>query len=128
MAKELNDILGLWQIKAEHDLKIAQKEIKAEDPLTDVICFHAQQTAEKYLKLYLVSKGIAPLKTHNIKELLNKCREFTRKFDLLKDIVFLTEYAVELRYPDDFFMPSISEAKEAILAAKQVKELVNKLL
>jgi HEPN domain-containing protein len=128
MAKELKAILDLWINKAEHDLKIAIKEIKSEDPLTDIVCFHAQQAAEKYLKMFLVNKDISPSKTHNIKELLNKCCEFNDDFDLLKDIVFLTEYAVELRYPDDFYMPSVAEAKEAIAAAKQVKELVIKLI
>ena len=128
MAKELKEILLLWKTKAAHDLKIASKEIKAEDALTDIICFHAQQAAEKYLKMYLVSKGTEPLKTHNIKDLLNKCREHNKNFDMLKSVVFLTEYAVEARYPDDFYMPSKDEAENAIEAAKQVKELVLKFI
>jgi HEPN domain-containing protein len=128
VAKELKEILALWQIKAEHDLKIACKEIKVANPLTDIICFHAQQTAEKYLKMYLVSKGTEPLKTHSIKDLLNKCQDYSKNFEILKKVVFLTEYAVEARYPDDFYMPSINEAKEAIAAAKKVKELVIKLI
>lgn len=127
MAKGLKDILVLWKTKAEHDLKIATKEIKSDEPLTDIICFHAQQAVEKYLKMYLVNRGLEPTKTHNIKELLNKCQEYEKSFDVLKSMVFLTEYAVELRYPDDFYMPSVEEAKEAIAAAKQVKEFVAKL-
>lgn len=47
-----------WRVKAENDLKIVERTIALPDPLTDILSFHCQQAAEKYLKLYLVSKGI----------------------------------------------------------------------
>lgn len=43
-----------WIIKAENDLKICQHELGNSDPVTDAICFHAQQCVEKYLKAFLV--------------------------------------------------------------------------
>ena len=35
-------------------LNLNDIESKLADPLTDIICFHAQQSAEKYMKAYLV--------------------------------------------------------------------------
>ena len=97
MAKDLKEILKLWKIKAEHDIKAAEKELFSIEPLTDIVCFHAQQAAEKFLKCYLVSKGEVPSKTHNLKELLIKCISFDSEFKELEFIVYMTEYAVEMR-------------------------------
>jgi hypothetical protein len=36
----------------------------------------------------------------------------------------LTRYAVEIRYPDDFYFPSLEEAKEAIEICEKVKQFV----
>jgi HEPN domain-containing protein len=33
----------------------------------------------------------------------------------------LTRYAVQVRYPDDFYIPTIEDAKEAIRIAQKVK-------
>ena len=38
--------------------------------------------------------------------------------------ILLTEYAVEFRYPDDFYIPSIEETKEAYNLALKVKDFV----
>ncbi len=35
-----------WIQKADHDLKIAKDEYGTDDPVTDMICFHAQQCVE----------------------------------------------------------------------------------
>jgi len=37
-------------------------------------------------------------------------------------------YAVEIRYPDEFYIPSITEAKEAFQIAQKVKDFVLKKL
>ncbi len=36
----------------------------------------------------------------------------------------LTDYAVEVRYPEDEFEPTLEEAKESFDIAKQIKEFV----
>ena len=46
-----------WCHKADNDLKAANHEIDHEDGAFDTVCFHAQQTVEKYLKAYLVFHG-----------------------------------------------------------------------
>lgn len=124
MAEVMNEKVKQWIIKAESDIAIAGKDIKTANPVTDAICFHAQQAAEKYLKAYLVSKDVEPEKTHKIERLLLKCMTFDATFSALKNTDILTEYAVEFRYPDDFYIPTTKEANEAFNLALKVKTFV----
>lgn len=64
MAQELSEKVHRWIIKAENDMKAIQNLLDSSDIITDAICFHSQQAAEKYLKAYLVSNGVDPEKTH----------------------------------------------------------------
>lgn len=47
-----------WFAKAEADLQAAELLLNAANPLLDIVCYHAQQCAEKYLKGYLVSPTV----------------------------------------------------------------------
>jgi HEPN domain-containing protein len=75
-----------------------------------------------YLKAFFLRFG----KTHNIAELIELCKEIDEDFEKLYDIKAesLTPYAVEIRYPDEFYFPSLEEAKEAIKIAEEVKSFV----
>jgi HEPN domain-containing protein len=115
-----------WILKAENDLKIAKDEMLTENPATDAICFHAQQCVEKYLKAYLISKDKEISKTHDILFLIKQCLLIDNEFNYLLELNAdsLTSYAVEIRYPDDFYFPSLEEAKEAIEICEKVKQFV----
>lgn len=121
----MDDYLQSWIIKAENDIKTAKILINQKEPITDSICFHSQQSVEKYLKVFLIYNGKQPEKTHIIERLIKKCSEIDNVFSHYDDIIAgLTYYAVENRYPDDFYIPSLKEAEEAISAAEKIKELV----
>jgi HEPN domain-containing protein len=117
-----------WILKAESDFKIIEKDIVSNFPVTNVICFHCQQAAEKYLKAYLVSRNVIPERTHLIERLIFLCMKFDIEFSELSEAARLTEYAVELRYPDDFYIPDLEETKKAYEIALKVKEFVLKKL
>ena len=124
------EIIKLWIIKAESDLKTAQILIKEEDPPTDSICFHAQQAVEKLLKAYLTYLDIRAPRTHDIATLLELCSSADEEFKKLdqESLEKLTFYAVEVRYPDDFYQPSIEEAQKALEQALSLKEFILKKL
>ena len=124
MDEQLKVIASQWLIKADNDLKTAEFGLTANEPITDTICFHCQQAAEKYLKMYLAVKGNDPSITHNISILVAKCATYDSSFIELQRFGFLTSYAVSLRYPDDFYMPEVEEAEEALAAAQNVREFV----
>ena len=115
-----------WILKAENDLKIAKDEMLTENPATDAICFHAQQCVEKYLKAYLISKDKEISKTHDILFLIKQCLLIDNEFNYLLELNAdsLTSYAVEIRYPEEFYFPSLEEAKEAIEICEKVKQFV----
>ncbi|MEO0156667.1 MAG: HEPN domain-containing protein, partial [candidate division WOR-3 bacterium] len=115
-----------WIAKAESDLKIGKDEIKTEKPATDAVCFHMQQCVEKYLKAYIIYCGREFRKTHDIAELIELCAEIDLEFKELQKTgaIELTDYAVEIRYGEEFYFPTLDEAKEAVEICEKVKEFV----
>jgi HEPN domain-containing protein len=111
---------------AEGDLKTAEDELSTTEPFTNTICFHSQQCVEKYLKAYLSFVGKPFRKTHDISELIELCKEVDEEFEILYSLnaAKLTRYAVDIRYPDEFYIPSIEEAKEALEIAKKVRNFI----
>ena len=104
-----------WLLKAENDLKTARTMLKADPPVTDVVCFHAQQCVEKCLKAFLVFADVHVKKTHYLPRLVEICRDIDSDFTELEDTaVELTDYAVAGRYPDDWREIPIDEASEAV--------------
>ncbi len=125
MDERLN-LTNNWFKKADNDLKNATIVVEAEDSPADTICFHCQQTAEKYLKGFLVYHGCEFEKQHDLDYLLDLCCQIDSSFDSLRDIAEnLIPYAVSSRYPSDsFYEYPEDEAKEAIEIAKQIKKFV----
>jgi HEPN domain-containing protein len=91
-----------WVSKAEQDYKAIQQLLNvADEPLWDVIGFHAQQGAEKYFKAYLLKQSNRVPKTHDLETLLHACLTMTDEWHSLNDydMNLLTMGAVESRYP-----------------------------
>lgn len=124
MDEGLKDIIEKWIIKADNDLKSAMQGLEAAEPVTDSICFHCQQSVEKYLKLFIQSRNKTPERIHNIAVLLQQCTAIDASFEKLTGIEHLTDYAVTLRYPDVFYIPDLEAAKEAYEQALKVKDFV----
>ena len=123
--KTKRELIDSWIDKAEKDLRSAKHELSFPDVVTETICFHSQQAAEKYLKAYLIFLGISFTKTHEIGELITKCESKDSEISVLKEEAdILTDYAIEVRYPEEWIEPSLEEAKEAFEIAKKIKELV----
>lgn len=114
-----------WIMKAEADLKTAMHEIDlgAGEAVCESICFHSQQAAEKYLKAFLVEKAEEFGNTHNLEYLLELCKKCDSEFSGC-ELGNLTDYAVEIRYPDDFFVPSFAESRNAYALALEIKKYV----
>ena len=115
-----------WVLKAESDLKVCRGEIRMERPATDAVCFHAQQCAEKYLKASLIFCDKEVPRIHNIAALVRECSLVDGSFRSLieQGAPKLTAFAVEVRYGDEFFQPSIRDTEEAVAIALKVKEFV----
>ena len=123
----IDDYIKKWVVKALNDIKIAEHELNqpTEEMVTDAVCFHCQQAVEKLLKAYLASKNVDFGKTHNLEFLLELCLKQDLDFKNLK-VGNLSFYAVEIRYPDEFYMPSVIEAKECFNIASKAKDFLLK--
>lgn len=117
--------LQRWLDKAEKDLRVAVHEfaIDKQDRVNEAVCFHCQQAVEKYLKAYLIYKEMDFGKTHNLEYLIKLCSEGDESFSQL-EVGNLSFFAVEVRYPDDFYIPTEKETQESIKLAKNIKDFV----
>src|SRR5258708_3771414 len=91
-----------WVQKAEDDLVSAQRLAKGHVPLRDQVCFHCQQSAEKYLKALLEERGLTIPRTHQLLDLLSLLSAHHPTLRSLRGgLDYLTRFAVDMRYPGD---------------------------
>ncbi len=116
-----------WVQKAEEDFQVALILSRQKKKLTNSICFHAQQSAEKYLKAFLVQRRVAFPKTHDLLRLLQLCQKQDVLLQSLHPLLeMLNAYSVMPRYPGE--EPTAEEAKEAVKIAKEVRQLLRRCL
>jgi HEPN domain-containing protein len=114
------DIIKEWLYLAHEDIDSA-KLLQAMRPQhREIIVFHCQQAAEKYLKAYLQSNGVTPPKIHELETLCELCANFDSAFDeLAAACSILTPFGVQPRYPYEMNLTDGSTAK-ALQYAEQV--------
>jgi len=117
-----------WLVLAEEDLSLACELIEKAFHLR-AICFHSQQAAEKYLKALLTHHRIVFNRTHDIENLVNRLPvEFGDLFRA-HEILDLTEYAVDTRYPSTLSSEiNVADAERALKAAQKVGDVVRPLI
>jgi HEPN domain-containing protein len=108
-----------WLRYARSDLNLA-RIAAGSDVMLEMLCFHAQQAAEKSIKAVLLAAGIPFPRTHNIGTLL---AFVPATHTLPTDValaVSLTDYAVVNRYPGEYEEVSDVDYEEAIRLASAV--------
>ncbi len=122
----IDEYVKKWLQKANEDYLAAKHELsfpQENEIITSTVCFHCQQAVEKYLKAYLTDKKIEFGKTHSLEFLLELCIKIDKEFENI-DVGDLSFYAVDVRYPDDFYQPSLEEAKKAFIIADNVRSFI----
>lgn len=114
------DIAKEWFSFAENDLNSAKFLLQMKPTPLEIICYHCQQSAEKYLKGYIALSNGNVIKTHDL-TLLNKvCIKYNSDFQKLEDdCIELVDYGVQVRYPfhlelDEHDMKKALESAEVI--------------
>jgi HEPN domain-containing protein len=93
-------IVQEWLKMAEDDFCFAETNLKAGSEFYAQISFHFQQAGEKYLKAYIIAKGLAFEKVHDLVHLLKTCSAYEPAFATLKeDCILLNTAYIETRYP-----------------------------
>src|SRR5258708_9475551 len=117
----MKKLTAAWVRKAESDLRSAVRLAGMHPPAHDEVCFHCQQSVEKYLKAMLQELGTPPPRTHELDDLLTLLLPYDPTFGRVRrGLNQLTDYAVDYRYPGEH--ATGRKAKAAIRKAKEVRQ------
>ena len=110
-----------WLERSRSDLQVARIVLGVPGVVLEDACFHAQQCAEKALKALLLERNLRVPRTHVLETLLDLLKSSGLVLPIAVDqAYFLTEYAVQTRYPGVRLDVTRPEAEQAIEAANQV--------
>src|SRR4051794_20035495 len=116
-----------WVRKAEDDYRLAVLLAERTEPFHDQLCFHCQQSAEKYLKALLEELGLSVPKIHDLDYLLNLLRASCPSLvPFRRGLLFLSAFAVDTRYPGNRM--SKRQATSALRWIARVREGCRNLL
>jgi len=120
----MNEIVAEWIEKAEEDYRTAEREARVRKaPSYNVVCFHAQQCAEKYLKALLMHHQIPFRLIHDLEVLLGLVIPISPDLEVIRDrFLLLNDYAVDVRYPGE--SATKDEARAAVKAMRTVRALI----
>jgi HEPN domain-containing protein len=103
LVTETADIL---YYKAEKDIMTVKvlyaQKFHPENLMYDIICFHATQAVEKFLKSYIISNGKTVEKIHDLDTLQNSAMEIDNSFSDIKNAcVLLNTFVPNIKYDDE---------------------------
>jgi HEPN domain-containing protein len=121
--------LRQWFEIADSDLQLAEDTSTKTYPVHEAqVCYHCQQSAEKYLKGYLRFCDIKFEKIHDLRKLQEQCGENGTDFkSLTASCSELNKYSSIPRYPVEWTITP-SNMQHALQCAKIVQDFVKKTL
>jgi len=123
-------IIREWVAKADEDFEFALVNLAERRPFVALICFHFHQSAEKYLKAYIVAHDLGFIKSHDLPALLKICvAKEPSLIQLSPDCEFLNTFYIETRYPVHWPTHfTVDEAEKARFCAQSIKSTIWKKL
>jgi len=123
MVKTNDDLVKEWYRFAMRDFAVAKHLFDTMYPKPlEIICYQCQQSAEKFLKGFLISNEIEAPRTHDLIELYRICAKININFEKLRDLCEkLTRYGSQPRYPEEIEV-SESDAETALQNAQELIE------
>ena len=116
----INPLTLEWIQKAEGDYDAIALHQQVVSPNFDLICFHAQQCAEKYLKAWLQEANIPFDKTHDLVKLLDLIVLTIPAWEV--NLLTLSRHAVDFRYPGK--SAAANDAEQAVQICTEVRQAI----
>lgn len=116
-----------WLRKAQSDLLFAEASLREFSGFYSQICILCHDSAEKYLKAFLIANGTRPDRVHDLMALLHECLKIDASLDLLDMACSnLNDYYIPLKYPSHY--PDIvrEQSAEAFESAKLIQTEIEK--
>ena len=118
---EVRRLTGEWLEKAELDFRAAFR-LSSESEFRDIVVFHCQQAAEKFLKALLTLRQTEFPKTHVIRRLLILLEPTDRELAAeLAEAVWLSPFGADIRYPGERAETLPGDQERALALAGQVR-------
>jgi HEPN domain-containing protein len=112
--------------KAEEDLVLAEHGLTMTERCPyDLICYHAQQCAEKSL---LTRHALRVPRTHDLRFLIRQMPAGLHLGIELDHVLTLNRYSIETRYPENWDDIERPEAERAVALARTVRDAVRPTL
>lgn len=128
----MKEISAQWLNAAQDDLRVVAS-IAADDYLTHMVAFHAQQCIEKSLKALIEEYELGHIRVHNLARLFEIVRP---KAAFEADVVLiekLDKLYIDARYPGELGLlpngkPTHTDAQQFYACAKSIYEQVERVL
>jgi HEPN domain-containing protein/predicted nucleotidyltransferase len=118
-----------WLERADVDLQMIDRALVGGPVPWAGVCFHAQQAAEKYLKVLLIQRMIHPDRTHNLAELVAAVRLAGYDFpEFAEECKLLKPYAVDVRYPGLPPLPDEPTGRATYEAGRRIIDAASRYL
>lgn len=118
-----------WLHKAESDFLFAEASLRELSGFYSQICVLCHDSAEKYLKSFIIYNGSRPDRTHDLFVLVNECSTFNNDMVRLNEACsVLNDFYTPLKYPSHYPEISREQAEEALSAARSIKDAVEGML
>lgn len=108
-----------WMRYSREELALARVIALRADGPARLVCWHAQQAAEKALKAALIIDGVTFPRTHNLISLRALLPAVLSAKLGTRELAELTQWGTESRYPGDWDEPS-AEAAAAMIDVAEI--------
>lgn len=123
----LPDYVLAWTNRAEDHFRAAETLKRRQPPLCDHVCYHARETAEKYLTAYLLLRGVCSLKGQELARLLDRVLAPDLPLENLReDVLALDSFDLNLLYPG--VQATAEDARLAMRSVRRVRKALRNAL
>ena len=122
-----DELVREWLDHASNDLNSARFLTRMRPEPIEIICYHCQQAAEKYLKALLIQQDKNPGKTHDLNLLSDHVQNDNLQDQIMDSLLVLNDYSVNVRYPGYSDLTEDDKA-EALIAAERIETVCLRFL
>lgn len=116
-----------WVEFAERDYDASLLLAESYNPPLEIIGYHCQQTAEKYLKALLIENDQPVLFIHDLGKLNSECRKILPELSVIQDICErLTPFGTVTRYPGSSMKVSSEHLPLVLSWNQKIRDVVRK--
>lgn len=114
---EVAEIVSRWMRKGDNDLRAMERLLASGEGCPyDIVCYHAEQAAERYLKALLTALGVAAPLVHDVEFYHNALPPDRRTALPASDLNYLSTYGI-----DPWWDPDAPQARRAIEIVRELR-------